>query len=505
MTVVVEPVLSKEKLRELLAEGHEQSALDYKKILDLNDRRDIVELTKDVAAMQAEGAGGYIVIGADDQGNVVSDLTPPLAALFDEAKLRAKLKRYIAEPFTVLTARYNVAGNEVVLLYIAPNPEGWCIFIADGEYEHPPGSGKRVTRFRIGEVFVRRGTASDRWQDADRKRLVQQIVTRRKEEWRAEFRTELAAMNLGLSAQQLEQTPSSTVTWKLDAAGFAELVIELMRRRDDIPLQRMLNQVRSDASESLVKDFGELSTLLDRLASFSALALTYEQPVSFERGVNTFVRIYELGVDQHGTRRSDVDAARLWLIVAARIYGLGGLAVRLRGWRAVRFLANRKPAGRDFSHYANWLRHAQVMASRGKILDDKENSGLIAHARNVVRSVDALRPDVPANSEAVLDSLCQFDALAGLAVIGERGRLGRGTYYPNFSRYYTHRTEPAFVTVVSDPAARDALFVGDDALLATAINDMNQSALREGFSYDGWEGFDEEQVVQFLKQHLNGS
>jgi hypothetical protein len=47
MTVVVEPILTEEKLRSLLTEKHEQSCLDYKRSLNLALRRGIVELAKD--------------------------------------------------------------------------------------------------------------------------------------------------------------------------------------------------------------------------------------------------------------------------------------------------------------------------------------------------------------------------------------------------------------------------------------------------------------------------
>src|SRR5690348_15679102 len=118
MAVVVEPVLTEEKLRSLLAEGHEQSSLDYKSGLDLGQRRDTVELVKDVAAMQAEPAGGYIVVGADDQGAVVPNLVAAHASLFDEARLRGKLQRYIAEPFDVRSALHQIDGQNVVLVYV---------------------------------------------------------------------------------------------------------------------------------------------------------------------------------------------------------------------------------------------------------------------------------------------------------------------------------------------------------------------------------------------------
>ena len=83
------------------------------------------------------------MVGADDQGQVVSNLTANQASLFDEARLRAKLKRYIAEPFDVRSSVHQVDGKNVALVYVAPSPMGWCIFNAEGtyEYEDPPGSG----------------------------------------------------------------------------------------------------------------------------------------------------------------------------------------------------------------------------------------------------------------------------------------------------------------------------------------------------------------------------
>jgi hypothetical protein len=509
MAVVVEPVLTEEKLRSLLDEKHEQAALDYKTSLDVNERRDIVELAKDIAAMQSEASGGYIVVGADDHGTVVPNVTAAQAALFDEATLRNKLKRYLAEPFDIRTAIHTIDQATVVLLYIAPAHEGWCIFKADGEYEeeYPPGSGKKKkkTVFLIGDVFVRHGTASERWQDADRKQLIEQVVARQKETWRSELRTELAAMvNVGLSAQYIEQMPSSAVTWQLDAKGFDQLVTELMRRNDDIPLRNMLLRAHGDAASLLASNLEDLSTLLNRVVSLAALALTYERSQWFARAVESLVRVYELAFDSPGLQRNDVQAPRLWLYVIARVYALGGLAVRLQNWEAVRTLADRLPRGHDFErHYGSWLRHALTMAARANILDEERSAGLIARAHNVVRAIDSLHPDLDPNADGILNSLCQFDALGGLVVIGERHASHRSAYYPNFARYFTERTEPAFREIVTNKAMRDTLFDGDDQLLAEAINDMNRTANHEAFTYNGWDGLEDGRVIEFIKKHTD--
>jgi len=92
----IEPTVSDEKLRQLLDEGHESDLLDFKDTCNLGETRDRVELAKDVGAMQVDG--GYIVIGADEQGRPTGQLTPKLAALLDESIIRKKLIKYLPEP-----------------------------------------------------------------------------------------------------------------------------------------------------------------------------------------------------------------------------------------------------------------------------------------------------------------------------------------------------------------------------------------------------------------------
>src|SRR3972149_2454319 len=93
--VIVEPLVSEEKLRQLLDDQAESSALDYKSACDLRQKADTVERAKDVGAMQV--AGGYIVIGADNNGRPTNGVAAERVALFDEATLRAKLRKWLAE------------------------------------------------------------------------------------------------------------------------------------------------------------------------------------------------------------------------------------------------------------------------------------------------------------------------------------------------------------------------------------------------------------------------
>lgn len=304
MAVVVEPVVHQEKLLALLAEQSEQSVLDYKRVLNLGkgDARDVVELAKDVAAMQAEPHGGYIVVGADDHGQPVPDLTPDLAKHFDDATLRQKLAKYLTEP-TIRSARHEVNGHTVVLIHVEESVVGWSVFHAPGEYEDPK-TGKKETVFRVGDVFVRHGTRSERWNDGDRERLISQIVARSKEAWRGEQAEEIAAQaRLGMTVSSLQDAPSAVETWRLDADAFDELVTQLQRREDDIPLRRILSEATRAASDLVGKDQEDLRRLLDRLAAFAALAIHYERESWTRRVIATLERIYEIGFDERGLDR----------------------------------------------------------------------------------------------------------------------------------------------------------------------------------------------------------
>jgi hypothetical protein len=112
-------------------------------------KSDQVEVAKDAGAMQVDG--GFVVIGADSQGRPTGRFTEALAKLFDEATLRAKLAKWIPEPFELKVGVHQRDGNLFALVYAGPNPMGCCIFQADGRYVK---NGKEVTGFRSGDIFV---------------------------------------------------------------------------------------------------------------------------------------------------------------------------------------------------------------------------------------------------------------------------------------------------------------------------------------------------------------
>jgi hypothetical protein len=155
--VVVDGVVSDEKLSELLRLQSEYPELDYKATLDLSVTRDTVELAKDVGAMQVRG--GYLLIGVNDDGSLSGGLDEIDHRPFDEANLTSKLLRYLPERL-VLASRVTIReGHSVAIICVSPSTSGCAFFTAPGAYADGKGE-KKV--FKAGEVFWRDGTKSVR-------------------------------------------------------------------------------------------------------------------------------------------------------------------------------------------------------------------------------------------------------------------------------------------------------------------------------------------------------
>ena len=123
---------------------------------------------------------------------------------------------------------------------------------------------------------------------------------------------------------------------------------------------------------------------------------------------------------------------------------------------------------------------------------------LLELARTHVARLPALRPDVAADDEEVLDSLCQFDALAVLACIHDAGTLDTRAWYTSFAHYEWTRSEPAIVRVIADPSVREAIFPDDDAALAAAIREISEIGRDQSFRYSIFGGWTSRTVSAFL-------
>ncbi len=489
------PNVSEQQLSHLLGLGHESAGVDFKSSLDPRQKRDLVELAKDVGAMLVDG--GYVVIGADDQGQPVPPGVPAEdLPLFDEANLRPKLAKWLPDGFEIRTANHTLADCTFVLIYVVANPAGFCIFKSDGQY----GAGKDTkTVFRQGDVFVRHGTSSERWVQADIDRIFDRRVSAMKDDWRAERQADLEALVRAQQAQVLMKGPAANFTWRLDIETFDSATTELLRADDDIPLRRMLNSAIADA-RSIVKrgDLEELETLTGRITTVMAQGIAYRRSRWIDDGLDALNEIYRLGFDQKLWTESSISRQTLWLVTLEHVLALGALATRQADWTTVRNIVVRPPGEPD-EYYATWLRHALTEAARANMLQEKS---LITLAAERTAEVPALVPGLAADDDRLITSLCQFDFLAAVTIIGTTGKLSTSNWYTNFARFYTRRVLPVAERLLSDVSMRATLFPESDDFLAAAFREIDRMASSEGWKYSGWHGWSRHSTVgSFLAEH----
>jgi hypothetical protein len=298
----------------------------------------------------------------------------------------------------------------------------------------------------------------------------------------------------------------------VDAEAVVAVVLDALENGRDITVRRVLQETTRDAVRLVERDqsWTELGDALNRLTCLGAAFLNHRVDGWFREALVALVRVYESGFDSHGMAKPDgqiaggVTPAELWIAIHQRILALGALAVRIEQWEAVRLLAMQRPNGQDFRHYNNWLRHAVTTAARSNLLRVEvdgqfQDRSVVRDAVDFIRNHSCVRPDVSAESEEkLLASVCQFDALGCVAAISAAGSLDGSNFYPNFARFYSTRTEPAFHRLVTDERLRAQIAPIPDDDLSIVLNGLDRAARSEGVRFNGWSGFDDPAVIEWF-------
>jgi hypothetical protein len=485
----------------VLQQGTETADVDYKSTLDLSQTRDKVELAKDVAAFQA--VGGHIAIGVDGQGRPTGEMTSQTATLFDEARLRPMLLRYLPEPLQLTSAVHEVEGKVVVLVYVHPHPDGFVVIPKVGTCPDPADPKRQKAVFSEGDVFIRRGTESAKWRPADVAAVLARRDERIREEARKEFAATVAALDSAGRGRGLAAAPALAFAWKVDADAFTSAVLELVRHNDRLPLRLFFARAVGEARPQLTPQgpSPDLEVLLDRLAQTAGIALAVDDQTLFEQSLTTLRSIYRIAVGPDEYSRPDLEtgAVKLWWSIIGRIEAIGAAAVRAQAWPQARALALQSPADgaeRRPSAYVSWLRHGLTEAARAGLLNgptpnSPQPAALIHAARAVTHRLDALRLDYPDDSaygtaeqpgrdDVLLDSICQFDA--AYCVTAHAAKPNRSQFYPSFCGLYARRSEPILVRLLDDPAVYNNILPGvSEEQRTQAVTEVAQTAEREGW------------------------
>jgi hypothetical protein len=517
--IVLDGRVTDEKLAELLDLQTEHPMLDFKKVIDLTLKGDLVELAKDVGAFQV--AGGYIIVGVDGHGVPTGEMDGCDPQLFDSANLVPKLTQFLPEPLAINSRVTEWKNHKVVIFYIASHPDGYAVFKAVGQYPKPGGKkGEMKVIFREGEIFWRDGTRSTRISQQGLREVIARRIAAAKTEWMEEQeelrQRDREAVEAGYAARELAKAPLGTMNLGASAEELRVAVLELIRANDTVGLLYLLNDARPRAMSAIQRDEieTELAELLDKLAAIAAVALEYEQDDLFNRVIGLLAQIYSLPLGPNDDRRFSLSlgiapqekAPRVFLEVLERIFGLGALAVRLRKWEVVRQLTLQAPEYID-DYWKNWLRHGLTMASRAQQFTQERDDGqkvevsLLTLAAQVVERVPSLHPDTD-DQDAILTSLTQFDFLANLAAIDGSGSLDDSVFYTNWARFRQERIQPVANRLISDPVLRQAIFRDhDDDYLAAALGEVGTMAHTEGIRYHGFWSWDRTSVGEFLRAH----
>jgi hypothetical protein len=321
----------REKLYELLEAG-EQTHLDYKAWLDLQDSADRLSFVKDAVAMSNRPEGGYILVGVDDEGAPCVDAGTLDRKRFDGAHLGQLVRKYIEGQIEIHSQVHDLdGGREVVLVRVEGHRDGLPVPMAKvGQFETAPG--KTVTVFREGEVVVREGSANvplrhSHWPD-----LLAERDRRIRGQAQADVQDLAATLTEHLQAQG--GTAGSPLRIEMDESVFTAAVEANLEAERDVQIRQFLKQVRNSAGASVSAQHREGDTL-DQLAIVVAQALVFDREALAREAVDTLHVIY-VSLAEHGDR-----FARELVAILVRVYALGSFAWRGQHWAFVRDMVQR--------------------------------------------------------------------------------------------------------------------------------------------------------------------
>lgn len=508
--VVLDGIVSDEKLSQLLALGTEYAELDFKETIDLDDKKQLLKLVRDVAAMQVRG--GYILVGIGPDGQPTGTLDGLDLKRFDEARLVPKLRGWLPEPLNLVTRTCERNGHTVVLLYVAPHPSGLAILDKDGTYDE---AGEERFMFRKGDVFWRDGTRSVRLSQLGFEAVVRSRIATEKDAWMEEQREIRRREQTEYEAASAGSGSLGAVNMDLEQAGLNAAALELVRRHDDIALRHLMSEALSRARGLVSRGETEveLNDLLDRLICIAATFLNYEQDDPLAGVIDVLTKIYSMPLQEGDGQRfaystsihPDEIAPRVWLQIIERVYALGALAVRKENWQAVRLLTLQQPRKAD-DYERNWLRHTITMAARAQHFLEKKDGrtvelSLLMLARADAARLDCLRPDgVGPEDDELVTSLTEFDVLSNIVAIDGAGDAAGRYFYPNFARFEPRRVIPIVARLLRDPEMRESLYTRSDADLAQALTAIGHVARQEGLRFFGFGGWDDE-IGKFISDN----
>ena len=150
-------------LSHLFTRKYESSDVDFKETLDTSHGGPFPKIAKHFFGMSNFG-GGFLLIGFRDKPTGgYEPVGLPTSFHLDQAELQGKFNALSSAPLSIGYREFDrevgsVSGRYGVI-YVPPSPD-LLVPVVDGAFRD--GSGTDRIAFRKGEVFIRRGTATER-------------------------------------------------------------------------------------------------------------------------------------------------------------------------------------------------------------------------------------------------------------------------------------------------------------------------------------------------------
>ena len=360
--IVVDGRTDREKLVELLRVGGECTELDFKERVDLGDAEQKLNFVKDAISMYNRYPGGYLVVGATDEGEPSEICGDMDWGQLDGAKLADLVSKYVDVTLCPISALHELDGHAYRLICFKSPEDALLIpFSKMGQYKNPK-TGRQEVVFRPGDIIRRDGAQNrpveySQWGEILRRH--DEIV--REDESK---RINLLVDRLTAALEGRGKTPP--LVPGVDDASLARTLAACFENGEIAKLERFVAQLSSSRSPSE----GDLVGIT-AMASYSLL---YKIDDLFKSSLGALYGIYA-GIDG-ALGRTALDKTD----IAVAIYEIGAMATALGRWDKILPLVGRGSPAKGGFFYASWLRDCQVYFTKSDRSDDKGASQLISLA-----------------------------------------------------------------------------------------------------------------------------
>lgn len=497
--IVVDGRTDSEKLRELLDAGVECSELDFKETLDLSNKEDELHFVKDAVSMFNRYPGGYLIIGATNDGKPSERSQEMDWSQFDGARLADKISKYVDAPLRPISALHEIEGHTYCLICCMSLPDGLPVpFKRVGQYLDVR-TGNQVTFIREGEITRRDGAQNRIIEYTQWPEILRQHddLVRDEEAKRINALVDRITDALGQKGKTPPLVPG------MDEMALSHALAANFEQDEDAKLVHFLNQLSLEMQRS--------SGVIAEITAVATYALSYGNERIAIAAVDVLYDFYS-GLNSYGD-----EVAEIKLLISISIYQIGSVMVSAKRWDLLSPFVTRRSRPEGEYIYASWIRDCQVAAARNGGFEKRGAGMLISLALDRAKDNVAIIPDIDfvnsAESESskgmsdaeslMLDLLCSFDFIYCLCVTicGN----GFGGAYPSCVAFSEKRVNLAIVKIFGDcDNVRKALFPGKtDVEIADGLREVYKIIGNEAMcaSRYAW-GFDETGLIRkFLQEH----